>query len=125
MSIRCPRCGSEDVSGGTQGFGAGKAVVGAVVAGPLGLAAGAINKNKVTNSCMTCGHRWQPEKPKLPAQENDWMFTMASVFCFSFAGMIGWWTGTEHGFLWGAAAAIAAFIVAMIVVITIIDRRWG
>ncbi len=44
--------------GSTSGLS--KAIVGAVVAGPIGIAAGAINKNKATNSCMACGHQWNP-----------------------------------------------------------------
>jgi hypothetical protein len=59
-SVKCPKCQSEQITGGKQGFGAGKAVIGAVVAGPIGIAAGAINKNKSINSCMACGHQWNP-----------------------------------------------------------------
>lgn len=56
---RCVHCGSEalEYSEDKQGFGVGKALVGAVVFGPLGLLAGGINRNKRTvyvrcNSCF-------------------------------------------------------------------------
>ncbi|HEY2748181.1 MAG TPA: hypothetical protein VGL86_26335 [Polyangia bacterium] len=44
----CIHCGSADLaySDDKQGFGAGKAIAGALAFGPLGLVAGAINKNK-------------------------------------------------------------------------------
>ena len=38
------------------GFSGGKAVVGAVVAGPIGLAAGALGKRKVSYTCNHCGY---------------------------------------------------------------------
>ena len=40
----------------TGGFSAGKAIAGAVVAGPLGLAAGALGKKKTTYRCTNCGY---------------------------------------------------------------------
>lgn len=55
----CPRCHlgfMRQVSERTGGFSAGKAVVGAVVAGPLGLAAGALGKKKITYQCPDCGY---------------------------------------------------------------------
>ena len=41
----------------TGGFSGGKAVVGAVVAGPVGLAAGLLGKKKVTYQCDRCGYK--------------------------------------------------------------------
>lgn len=58
--LKCPKCKSAHTAIDRQGFGAKKAVMGAVIAGPLGLVAGAINKNKVKNSCGACGHSWMP-----------------------------------------------------------------
>lgn len=43
---KCPRCGSTSLSGNKKGFGIGKAVMGAAVAGPLGLVAGNIGSKK-------------------------------------------------------------------------------
>lgn len=55
----CPKCGIgylEAISERKGGFSGGKAVLGAVVAGPIGLAAGALGKRKVTYQCKRCGY---------------------------------------------------------------------
>ena len=38
------------------GFSGGKAVVGAIIAGPIGVAAGALGKKKTTYQCAKCGY---------------------------------------------------------------------
>jgi len=40
----------------TGGFSGGKALVGAVLVGPIGLAAGALGKKKTTYQCNRCGY---------------------------------------------------------------------
>lgn len=55
----CPRCyrGYMQAAGErTGGFSGGKAVAGAVLLGPLGLAAGALGKKKTTYVCNKCGY---------------------------------------------------------------------
>ena len=55
----CPKCKMgflHSVSERTGGFSAGKAVLGAVIAGPIGLAAGALGKKKTTYVCSNCGY---------------------------------------------------------------------
>lgn len=55
----CPRCGKGvlvPIGERTGGFSGGKAVLGAVIAGPLGLAAGALGKKKITYLCQKCGY---------------------------------------------------------------------
>ena len=55
----CPKCkvGMMSKMGErTGGFSGGKAVVGAVIAGPIGLAAGALGRKKVTYVCDRCGY---------------------------------------------------------------------
>jgi Bacterial PH domain len=54
----CPKCKSKQVNIGKQGFGVGKAFVGAVLTGGIGLLAGGINKNKLILTCLNCGHHW-------------------------------------------------------------------
>lgn len=58
----CPICGSTSISANKKGFGVGKAVVGAAVAGPIGLAAGNIGASKVRITCLNCGHTWTAGK---------------------------------------------------------------
>lgn len=55
----CPKCGSTSLSANKKGFGIGKAVIGAYVAGPIGLVAGNIHSKKVWVTCLNCGHRWK------------------------------------------------------------------
>lgn len=53
--VRCPYCFSTSFSVSKKGFGVGKALFGAIVAGPLGLTAGAIGSNKIKRICNNCG----------------------------------------------------------------------
>lgn len=71
--MKCKKCNSENVkfeSNGKQGFGAKKALAGLIFLGPLGLFAGAINKNKNNDAiavCQDCGHI---QSAALTAQEK-------------------------------------------------------
>ncbi len=60
--IYCPKCLSTNVQGGKAGFRKGKAAAGAIIAGPVGLAAGGIGSGKVELMCLECGHKWKPKK---------------------------------------------------------------
>ena len=57
--VKCPMCGDlyhwKFAGTDNKGFSAGKAAVGAVALGPLGLAAGALGKKKRTYYCSNCG----------------------------------------------------------------------
>lgn len=55
----CPKCRMGYLSAIGErkgGFSGGKAVTGAVLLGPLGLAAGALGKKKTTYVCNRCGY---------------------------------------------------------------------
>lgn len=54
--MMCPKCGSIHIETHKKGFGAGKAVVGGLLMGPLGLAAGGIGSGKLTYHCQDCGY---------------------------------------------------------------------
>lgn len=56
----CPRCHSTNLTANKKGFGFGKAVVGTILAGPLGAAAGGIGSGKVRLTCLKCGHQFKP-----------------------------------------------------------------
>lgn len=56
---KCPKCGSTSLSAQKKGFGIGKAVVGASLAGPLGLMAGNVNAKKVWVTCLKCGKKFK------------------------------------------------------------------
>ncbi len=55
----CPKCRLgflEAVGERTGGFSGGKAALGAIIAGPIGLAAGALGKKKILYLCKRCGY---------------------------------------------------------------------
>ena len=55
----CPKCKvGLMMSKGEQtgGFSLGKAAAGAIIAGPIGIAAGALGKKQITYQCNRCGY---------------------------------------------------------------------
>lgn len=57
--IKCPSCGSIQISAGSKGFGLGKAVAGGILMGPVGLLGGLIGSKKVMVTCLNCGKQWK------------------------------------------------------------------
>ena len=57
--VRCPECGSTQVTANPEGFSTGAALVGAAVAGPIGLVLGS-GYGKVTITCLKCGKKFRP-----------------------------------------------------------------
>jgi hypothetical protein len=58
--VRCPMCNSTQIAGHKQGFDVGRAVVGDLLLGPLGLLGGMIGKDRVKITCLKCGHVFEP-----------------------------------------------------------------
>ena len=58
--LYCPHCGSSQLTANKKGFGAGKAVAGAVLTGGVGLLAGFIGSGNVKITCLKCGCTWKP-----------------------------------------------------------------
>lgn len=56
--LKCPRCGSIQITSKTKGFGLGKAAVGGLLLGPVGLLGGVIGSKKVKVVCLNCGKEW-------------------------------------------------------------------
>lgn len=56
---RCPRCQDAVnwrlIGEPKQGFSLGKATIGALLVGPIGVAGGALGKRKKTYACRNCG----------------------------------------------------------------------
>lgn len=59
MTLKCPKCNAEQLYSAKRGFGFGKSLAGLLVAGPAGLFAGAIGKNKIETTCLNCGFKWK------------------------------------------------------------------
>lgn len=58
----CPKCGSTSLTANKKGYGIGKGVIGAAVAGPIGLAAGNLGRQKILVTCLNCGYQFKPGK---------------------------------------------------------------
>jgi len=59
--ILCPRCNSSLIEYNKKGFGLGKAVVGGVIAGGVGLLAGFLGSSKIKANCLSCGKIFDPK----------------------------------------------------------------
>lgn len=60
--IRCPKCNSNQFTAKNKGFGLGKAALGAIALGPVGLLGGLVGSKKIRVVCLKCGHEWEPGK---------------------------------------------------------------
>lgn len=60
--IKCPKCGSTQITANKKGFSGGKAVAGAILTGGIGLLGGFLGSSKVKITCLNCGHSWSPGK---------------------------------------------------------------
>lgn len=64
--VQCPMCGERIkwilVDESKKGFSVGKAAVGGLVLGPIGLVGGALGKKKVVYCCGTCGFQHEYNK---------------------------------------------------------------
>ena len=59
--VTCPGCKSTNSFSTTnKGFGLGKAAVGGLLFGPVGLLGGLLGSNKTLVTCIKCGCRWSP-----------------------------------------------------------------
>lgn len=57
--LKCPKCGSTQLSANKKGFSGGKAAAGAIAVGGIGLLAGTIGSGKVEITCLKCGYKYK------------------------------------------------------------------
>lgn len=67
--IRCPKCGSNQITANKKGFSGTKAVVGGLLTGGVGLLAGTIGSNKVKITCLACGKEFKPGEGRIVSNE--------------------------------------------------------
>jgi len=60
--VKCPKCGSSQITADKKGYGLGKAVGGGLLLGPIGLLGGLIGSKKVMVTCLKCGQQWEAGK---------------------------------------------------------------
>lgn len=56
--VKCPKCGSEQISANKKGFSLGRAVAGTIAVGAL---AGTHGSSDVIITCLSCGNSWEPK----------------------------------------------------------------
>jgi stress response protein SCP2/tellurite resistance protein len=61
-NISCPNCHSTNIRTGQKGFGIGKAAIGGLILGPVGLLGGFIGKKQLKLTCNNCGKSWSPNQ---------------------------------------------------------------
>lgn len=69
--IKCPKCGSTQIHADKKGYSAGKAAAGVILTGGIGLAAGAIGKNKIIITCLKCGNQFKPGEGEASYKINN------------------------------------------------------
>ncbi|MEK5062268.1 MULTISPECIES: TerD family protein [Cytobacillus] len=70
-NMACTRCGSTNIRTGQKGFGLGKAAIGGLILGPVGLLGGFIGKNQLKLTCNACGNSWAPNQTDYAQWAND------------------------------------------------------
>lgn len=61
--LKCPKCFSTNLTANNKGFGLGKAVVGGILIGAIGLLGGLIGSKKPVFICLNCGNQFEQGKP--------------------------------------------------------------
>lgn len=61
----CPKCGSKELHSEHKGFSGGKALVGGVLTGGIGLLAGTIGSKDVLITCLKCGNKFSAGDAKI------------------------------------------------------------
>jgi len=57
--LKCS-CGSTQLTADKKGFGLGKAAIGGIAFGPIGLLGGFLGSGKIKVTCLKCGRSWKP-----------------------------------------------------------------
>jgi RNase P subunit RPR2 len=61
-AVKCPYCGSTQITTGNKGFGVSKAAAGVALFGVVGAVGGLIGSSKTMITCLKCGKKWEAGK---------------------------------------------------------------
>ena len=67
----CPKCGSRELHAEHKGFSGGKALVGALVTGGIGLLAGTIGSKDTQITCLKCGKKFKAGEAVVKTVNGD------------------------------------------------------
>ncbi|HBP40139.1 TPA: hypothetical protein DD450_04670 [Candidatus Woesebacteria bacterium] len=59
QELKCPKCSSTNFTANNKGFGLGKAAVGGVLLGPVGLLGGLVGSKNAVFVCLKCGNQFE------------------------------------------------------------------
>jgi len=123
MENKCPKCGSCNTYVDKKGFSGKNAVVGTLVAGPIGAAAGTIGSNKVKITCLDCGYsyyagQYDKKRMEIEAKQQPIKFVTGFAifsFIFSLFSLFIWLI--FHSTFFGIQSAIwgTIFLIALII----------
>lgn len=77
---QCPKCHSQSIAANKKGFSVGKAAIGGLAVGGVGLAAGLVGRNKIVLTCLNCGHEFSPLESKAAPKVSDSLLKGSLVF---------------------------------------------
>jgi len=106
-NVKCPKCKSSQVTGQRQGFGFGKAIVGGVLTGGVGLLAGTIGSSNIKVSCLKCGLTWKAQnwaaEERLARKEERQKEAFEGFIEGAFVNFLMRWFGWTFGIASAAA----------------------
>ncbi|MDR3705781.1 MAG: hypothetical protein P4L28_07760 [Paludibacteraceae bacterium] len=111
--IKCPRCGSNQITANKKGFNAGNAIVGDLLLGDIGLLAGTAGKNKVIITCLKCGKQFNPGEDLETKTNQKEMFEtkigkISILICFVLLSLFLIWIGIP--FWWALGLSLVGVI---------------
>ena len=71
--VKCPKCGSSQISANKKGFNTGRAIAGGLISGNIWVAAaaGGIGMNELKLTCLACGHEWKIGRNTATQKEHE------------------------------------------------------
>lgn len=136
-SIKCPKCGSTQISANKKGFSGKKAAAGVVLTGGVGLLAGTIGSGKIVITCLSCGHSYKAgaynsEKKKFEDEaelyarvakgEESFVGVIVLFLIFSIVGSFISYKLFSND--WGLLGVVFTIATLICIVVTILSLYW-